>query len=151
MKQLLTTSLAFLLAAGTTAAIAATSSAPTSWTPASLHWVAGTGPGKGSSQAVMWGDPNKSGTSIIRVKMPDGFTNQPHYHSQVEFITVIQGALLFGTGDKIDKSKAKTLSTGSFIVVPAGVHHWSIAQGDTIEQVGGNGPLTNIPIKHGKM
>jgi quercetin dioxygenase-like cupin family protein len=134
-----------LVTAGAT--LAAMQSAPVLFTSDSLRWVAATGPAKGSWNAVMVGNPNSSGTAIIRVKMPDGYTNKPHYHSHAEYITVIQGALLFGTGDIVEKSKARMLPAGSFIAVPAGVHHWSVAQGDTIEQVGGEGPLTNIPVK----
>ncbi|MGC1380678.1 MAG: cupin domain-containing protein [Candidatus Baltobacteraceae bacterium] len=133
------------------AAIAATTSAPATFTPDSLHWVAGTGAAKGSSAAVMVGDPAKSGTAIIRVKMPDGYTNRPHYHSHPEYITVMSGTLLFGIGDTIDTAKAMVLPAGSFIAVPAGVHHWSVAKGETVEQVGGEGPLTNILVKHGGM
>ena len=137
--------LGLLVTAG--AALAAMQSAPATFTPDSLHWVAATGPAKGSWNVVLVGNPNSSGTAIIRVKMPDGYTNKPHYHSHPEYITVMQGTLLFGTGDTIDKANARMLPAGSFIMVPAGVHHWSIAKGDTIEQVGGEGPLTNIPIK----
>lgn len=132
-------------------AIAAMPSGATTFTPDTMHWVPGTGPAKGTSAVVMVGDPNKSGISVIRVKMPDGYTNQPHYHSHPEYITVMQGTLLFGLGDTVNKSKAASLPTGSFIVVPTGVHHWSVAKGETIEQIGGEGPLTNIPIKHGGM
>jgi len=120
-------------------------------TPNSLNWVAGTGPSKGSSSAVLTGDPNKTGFAIIRVKMPDGYSNPPHYHAHPEYITVIQGTLLFGTGDKIDKNKARTFPAGSFINIPAGLHHWSMARGATIEEVAGEGPQTNIPVKKGSM
>jgi quercetin dioxygenase-like cupin family protein len=130
-----------VLAAGTVAYV----------TPDSLHWIAGTGASKGSSTAVLTGNPDKSGFAAIRVKMPNGYTNQPHYHATNEYITVIQGTLLFGTGDTIDKSKARVLPAGSFIEVPAGVHHWSMARGTTIEQASGQGPLTNLPIKRGSM
>jgi quercetin dioxygenase-like cupin family protein len=126
-------------------------SAPSYLTPNSLNWVAGTGPSKGSSSAVLTGDPNKSGFAIIRVRMPDGYSNPPHYHAHPEYITVMQGTLLFGTGDKIDKSKARVFPTGSFISVPAGLHHWSMARGETIEEVAGEGPQTNIPVKRGSM
>lgn len=138
-----------LLAVGARAAVAAMTGGAVTFTPDNLHWVAGTGPAKGSSQAVMVGNPDKSGTAIIRVKMPNGYTNAPHYHSHPEYITVMQGTLLFGLGDAINKAKATALPAGSFIMVPTGVHHWSVAQGETIEQVGGEAPLTNIPIKHG--
>lgn len=140
-----------LLAAGAGVAIAAMPGGTVTFTPDNLHWVAGTGPAKGSWAATMVGDPNKSGTAIIRVKMPDGYTNQPHYHSHPEYITVMQGTLLFGRGDTVNKAQATVLPAGSFIMVPTGIHHWSVAKGETIEQVGGEGPLTNIPIKHGGM
>jgi quercetin dioxygenase-like cupin family protein len=120
-------------------------------TPNSLDWVAGTGPSKGSSSAVLTGDPNKTGFAIIRVKMPDGYSNPPHYHVHPEYITVMQGTLLFGTGDKIDKTKARIFPAGSFVNVPAGLHHWSMARGETIEEVAGEGPQTNIAVKHGSM
>lgn len=137
----------FGLVASAGGAVAAMSSAPTMFTPSSIHWVAQTGPAKGTATVNLVGDPAKPGNAIMRVKMPDGFVNQPHYHAHDEYITVMQGTLLFGTGDTVDKSKAKVLPTGSFIAVPAGVHHWSVAQGATIEQVGGPGPLNNIPVK----
>lgn len=120
-------------------------------TPNSLNWVAGTGPSKGSSSAVLTGDPDKTGFAIVRVKMPDGYSNPPHYHAHPEYITVMQGTLLFGTGDKIDKNKARVFPAGSFINVPAGLHHWSMARGETIEEVAGEGPQTNIPVKHSSM
>ncbi len=120
-------------------------------TPNSLNWVTGTGASKGSTSAVLTGNPAKTGFAIIRVKMPDGYSNPPHYHAHPEYITVLQGTLLFGTGDKIDKNKARAFPAGSFINVPSGLHHWSMAKGETIEQVAGEGPQTNIPVKHGSM
>ncbi|HEU5479421.1 MAG TPA: cupin domain-containing protein [Candidatus Tumulicola sp.] len=131
---------------GAAAAIGA--SAPATFTPAGMAWVAGTGTAKGTSQVILVGHPDKTGTAVIRVKMPDGYVNQPHYHATAEYITVIQGALLFGTGDTVDKATATLLPAGSFIEVPAGVHHWSVTKGITIEQVDGEAPLNNIPIKH---
>lgn len=151
MKTFMSILTALFLTAAASAAIAAGTAAPVILTPDNMHWIAATGPAKGSWNAVLTGNPGKSGNSIIRVKMPDGYTNHPHYHAHPEYITVIQGSLLFGTGDSIDKSKAKTILAGSFILVPAGVHHWSMAKGLTIEQVSGEGPLTNIPIKRGAM
>lgn len=141
--------LALLLSGG--GAFAATMGSPAIYTPDNLHWVAGTGPTKGTWAAVLIGDPTKAMNSVIRVKMPDGYTNQPHYHSHPEYITVISGSVLFGTGDSINKANAKELPAGSFVMVPPGVHHWSIANGETIVQVSGMGPLNNIPIKHGAM
>lgn len=148
MKSVVSIFLGLSFAAG--AAAIAASSAMT-FMPDNLHWVAGTGPSKGSLSATLAGNPAKGGMSVIRVKMPDGYTNKPHYHAHPEYITVMQGTLLFGTGDTINKANAKTLPAGSFILVPAGLHHWSMAKGDTIEQVAGEGPQTNIPVKKGAM
>lgn len=50
--------------------------------------------------------------------MPDGYSNPPHYHAHLEYITVMQGTLLFGTGDEIDKSKARVLPAGFFLHNP---------------------------------
>jgi quercetin dioxygenase-like cupin family protein len=151
MKAFLLFLIGLFLAAAAGSAIAAGTGTSTMMTADSVHWVAATGAAKGSWNATLSGDPTKPGTSVIRVKMPNGYRNLPHYHAHPEFITVISGSLLFGTGDTIDTSKAKTLPAGSFITIPAGEHHWSIAQGTTIEQVSGEGPLNNIPVKHGAM
>ncbi|MEO6834663.1 MAG: cupin domain-containing protein [Candidatus Tumulicola sp.] len=142
--------LAAFLSAGLVA-VAAASPAVVALSPSTMHWVAGTGVNKGTSMAILTGDPNKADASFIRVKMPDGYVNQPHFHSHPEYITVIQGTLLFGTGDVVNKSQAHAFPTGSFIAVPAGLHHWSVTEGETIEQIGGQGPLVNIPIKHKAM
>ncbi len=99
--------LGLLATAGAT--LAAMQSAPVMFTPDSLHWVAATGPAKGSWNAVMIGNPNSSGTAIIRVKMPDGYTNQPHYHSHPEYITVMQGTLLFGMGDTVNRQRGAAM------------------------------------------
>lgn len=139
--------IASILVAGAGAATAATT--VVALNPSAMHWVAGTGAAKGTSAAILTGDPTKAGTSIIRVKMPDGYVNKPHYHANPEYITIISGSVLFGTGDTVNKSAAKLYGPGSFIAVPALVHHWSIVQGETVEQIGGNGPLDNLPIKHG--
>lgn len=115
--------------------------------PGDMHWTAAPPPAKGQWLATLSGNPNGTGEAVSRVKMPGDFVNQPHYHSHPEYITVMQGTLLFGFGDVIDKSKARRLPAGSFIMVPTGVHHWSIAQGETVEQISGLAPFTNIPVK----
>ncbi len=151
MMRLSTSVLLGVAVVGLSAAVVAAASAPATFTPAGMHWIAGTGAAKATSGVVFVGNPGKAGTAIIRVKMPDGYVNQPHYHATAEYITVMQGTLLFGTGDTIDKAKGTVLPAGSFIAVPAGVHHWSIAEGVTVEQISGMGPLTNLPIKHSSM
>jgi len=139
--------IAAILVAGVSAATAA--GTVVALNPSAMHFAAGTGSAKGTSAAILTGNPAKAGPSVIRVKMPDGYVNKPHYHANPEYITIISGSVLFGTGDTVNKSAAKLYGPGSFIAVPAGVHHWSIVQGETVEQIGGNGPLNNLPIKGG--
>lgn len=115
--------------------------------PGDIHWAAAPAPAKGQWLATLFGNPTGTGEAAVRVRMKDGFVNQPHYHSHPEYITVLQGTLLFGFGDSIVKSQARRLPAGSFIMVPAGLHHWSIAQGETVEQLNGLAPFINIPAK----
>ena len=41
------------------------------------------------------------------------------------------GALRVGLGNKIDRKKSFVLATGDTATTPAGLPHWSIAQGET--------------------
>jgi len=47
-----------------------------------------------------------------------------HYHFGTEHIRILKGTIWFGTGDKLDKSKAKAYGPGSFIENPAGTKHF---------------------------
>ena len=47
---------------------------------------------------------------------------------------------MVGPGDTVDKSNMTALPAGSFVAVPAGVHHYAVASGDTIIQLQRNGP-----------
>ena len=73
--------------------------------------------------------------------MPDGYAVPPHWHSVDENLTVLQGTLLMGKGDKLDKSKAEKMPVGSFAHMPKATRHFVIASGETIIQVNGVGPF----------
>ena len=123
-----------------TAASAIAASAPTIVTPGTIAWVAGTGPEKGAQVAVLEGDPSKAGPYTVRLKIPAGGKFLPHSHRDVEHVTVISGTLRVGLGDVFDASKMKALPAGSYVVIPAGLHHFAMAQGDTVVQLHGTGP-----------
>jgi quercetin dioxygenase-like cupin family protein len=107
------------------------------WKPAGKVFPAGT------KMAVLAGDPAKAGFYTIRVMIPDGGVVAPaHWHKMNEYVTVLQGTFLIGMGDTVDKSLTKAMPAGSFIIVPSGLHHYAIAQGDTTIQVSGDGPVT---------
>jgi quercetin dioxygenase-like cupin family protein len=123
-----------------TAASAIAASAPTIVTPDTIAWVAGTGPEQGAQLGVLEGDPSKPGPYTVRLKIPAGGKFLPHSHRDVEHVTVISGTLLVGLGDVFDASKMKALPAGSYVVIPPGLHHFAMAQGDTVLQLHGTGP-----------
>ncbi len=75
---------------------------------------------KGAKLAVLQGDPGKPGPFVIRLMLPPGFKLPPHAHSQDESLTVISGTFYFGTGDKIEMSKAHALNAGGFHALSGG-------------------------------
>lgn len=112
-------------------------------TPDQLKW----GPAPpalppGAQMALLDGDPSKAGVPFsIRAKFPDGYKVPPHWHPTDENVTVLQGTLLMGQGEKFDPSKAHTLKVGSFTRMPKEVRHFAMAKGETVIQVHGVGPF----------
>ena len=95
----------------------------------------------GAKLAVLQGDPGKAGEYTVRLDMPDGYKIPPHFHPTAEHVTVIQGNLLIGIGDKLDPAQAKSLPAGGFISAEPNMHHFAIAKGHTVVQVHGGGPF----------
>ncbi len=59
----------------------------------------------------------------------------PHSHPSDERVEVVEGALLVGMGDRLDRTKTLALAAGDTAVAPAGIHHFSIAKGPTVVTV----------------
>ena len=96
---------------------------------------------KGAKLAVLQGDPGKPVPFVIRLMLPPGYKIPPHAHSQDESLTVISGTFYFGTGDKIEMSKAHALNAGGFHALSAGDHHYAFAKAQTVVQINGMGPF----------
>jgi hypothetical protein len=96
---------------------------------------------KGAKIAVLHGDPGKPGPFVIRLMVPPGYKIPPHWHSQDENLTVIAGTLYFGPGDKIEPSKAHTLTPGAFHFLAGKDHHYLVAKSEAVVQVAGSGPF----------
>ncbi len=122
---------------------------PTIVTLDNAKWTPGTGMMKGVDIAVLYGDPTKAGPYIVRVKIPANTNVPAHYHGDTENVTVISGALWVGMGDKADPANMKELGPGTFVSVPAGMHHSAMTKIPTIIQIEGNGPMTMTAV--GKM
>lgn len=95
----------------------------------------------GAQAAVLFGNPAKQGAFVLRLKFPGGFTVPPHRHSKDELVTVISGRFAVAAGEKLDRTKAKSLPAGSFVHLPAGMAHYAWAEGEAIVQINGMGPF----------
>jgi hypothetical protein len=94
----------------------------------------------GAKAAVLEGDPSKPGYFAMRLKFPDGYKIMPHWHPNVERITVISGTVNIGIGDTFDESKGHAMPAGTYATMRPKVHHFGWAKGDTELQITTLGP-----------
>ena len=144
---------ALCLAACAAVALLAVSSAapapmsPVIITPGAVKWMPVKGMG-GLQSAVLFGDPSKAGSEYaIRYELPDGFKFPPHMHPLPEQVTVISGTFMVGLGNTITPAKMLSLPAGSYVALPAKVHHYAVAKGVTVVEVHGVGPFQIIWVK----
>ena len=126
------------------AALAQTAQAPshTMLAAAALQW--GAPPPvfeKGMSFTVLSGDPGKTGTFVVRLRMPAGYTIAPHWHPTDEHVTVLSGTLALGMGDTLDKAAMTKVSAGGYALLPADMRHSARAVTAVTVQVSGAGPF----------
>jgi Domain of unknown function (DUF4437) len=95
----------------------------------------------GGKFAVLVGDPGKAGPYVLRAKLPDGYKVPPHWHPTDENVTVLQGTLMVGKGEKLNPSTSEALPAGSYMRMPKEMHHFAWTKGETIIQVHGMGPF----------
>lgn len=111
------------------------------YSPSEIEWKEGPPslpPGAGVARHL--GVPKAEGPFVMRLRLPSGYHIPPHTHPQVERVTVISGTFHLAMGDQLERSKAQTLTAGSFGFWPAGMKHTGWAEGETILQVHGVGP-----------
>jgi quercetin dioxygenase-like cupin family protein len=110
--------------------------------PDSIVW--GPAPPKlppGARIAVVFGDRTKPGELyVFRAKLPDGYSVPPHTHPMDEHVTVLQGMMTLGFGERRDETQMRELPPGSYVTLPAGVPHYNRMRGETILQFHGIGP-----------
>lgn len=145
--------LATVLALSCGIAYAQTTTAPAGPTIVTLNdtkWTPGTGMYKGVDVAVLYGDPTKAGPYIVRLKIPANTNLPAHYHGDTENVTVISGALWVGIGDKADAASTKEVGPGTFVSIPANLHHYAMTKMPTVVQIEGTGPMS-MTVVGGKM
>lgn len=113
--------------------------APVRWGPAPACFPAG------ASMAVVGGDPSAAGQLwTARLRFPDGYVIQAHWHPTDENVTVLRGTLEFGFGDAFSESALTTYHAGGFVVAEAHRNHFVRASGETEVQVHAIGPFALI-------
>lgn len=91
---------------------------------------------------ILYGDPEKEGEPfVMRIRELPGGVIPPHRHPVDEHITVLQGTLYFGVGDKFDIAEAKELKAGSHVFIPRGSTMFGFTPEAAIVQVHGVGPF----------
>lgn len=144
LRKLILLALTPLLAAQssvTEAARQATSPGVHILQPSAMQWKTVPGYPPGYQRAMLEGDADQPVPITYRVRLPDGFRFAPHIHPWNEHVTVLEGKWRLGIGRTFDVSKMTTLEAGAFVIIPAGVPHFVVAEGQTIIQVHGLGPL----------
>lgn len=95
----------------------------------------------GEEIAVLAGDPSKSGPFVARIRIKAGTMIAAHTHSTPEYVTVLSGRALMTFGKTADKSKAVTLTAGSFLYLPGGQHHTLWVEEDAVADLYSVGPF----------
>jgi quercetin dioxygenase-like cupin family protein len=61
--------------------------------------------------------------SVVRVKFPPHYLVPPHSHPNAEAIWLVSGSVIFGMGEKVDKTQP-FLKPGAFVALEPGHNHW---------------------------
>jgi quercetin dioxygenase-like cupin family protein len=119
--------------------------------PADIHW-RDVPDGRGVRQAVLFGDPEKSGIYVVRVRFPPHIMDVPHWHPHDRYVTVLEGTWYTGTGETFDFAKAIPLKAGSVMMHPGGAAHWDGSGGAdaVVVQIVGEGPGTTTQVDPSK-
>lgn len=94
----------------------------------------------GAEVAVLEGNLAEPGVFTMRIRMPDGFHISPHWHPNVERVTVLSGTFHLGEGDELDRDTTTPLGPGSYTSMAPGMRHYAIAEGETVIQLTSVGP-----------
>lgn len=95
----------------------------------------------GAKFAILAGDPSTEGPFTLRVTFPANYKVPPHWHPTAENVSVLEGTFYMGSGEQMDQTAAKPLTTGGFASIPAKSAHYAFTKSKCIVQVHGTGPF----------
>lgn len=98
--------------------------------------------------ATLFGDPNKPGPYVVRLRWLPGNMSRPHFHPNDRFFVVIEGTWWMGSGDKYDPDSTVPVPAGTYVIHHAGQVHYDGAKKEPVViQVWGMGPATSTPAE----
>ena len=83
---------------------------------------------KGLMRAVIYGDPNKPGLCMFRMRYPARYHVPSHVHWMAEHTAVLEGEVWVGLGEVVDESKMTKYSAGDFFSMAAGQPHYVLTK-----------------------
>ena len=95
---------------------------------------------RGAQAAVIAGDPGQPGLFVLRLKAPAGYKIAPHWHSNDEHVTVLEGDLTVEMGEGGMKHST-TMGPGDYLLLLAQMPHSASTSGGAVLQVHGAGPF----------
>ena len=137
------------LLAGAAAAVAFAQANLVQFMPDQIKWANGPpGMTKDTHAVVLAGPLDKPVPYTQRVRIAAGGMVSPHTHPDARYTTVLSGELAIGLGDTLDAAKETRYLAGSFVVMPAGQPHYSLAKnGEVVYQESGYGPTATNFLK----
>jgi hypothetical protein len=98
--------------------------------------------------AVLFGDPEKPGPYVIRLRWLPGNMSRPHFHPNDRFFVVVSGTWWLGTGEKYDPNSTVPVPAGTYVFHRGKEIHYDGAKDEpTVIQVWGMGPATSTPAE----
>jgi pimeloyl-ACP methyl ester carboxylesterase/quercetin dioxygenase-like cupin family protein len=95
----------------------------------------------GGTFAVVSGDPREAGPFVMRVRLPPGYVLPPYRRANEEQLIVLGGEITVGTGGEPGAAAARTLTSGSYLLLPANEIHFAHTSNGAILQIFGIGPF----------
>jgi pimeloyl-ACP methyl ester carboxylesterase/quercetin dioxygenase-like cupin family protein len=94
----------------------------------------------GGTFAVVSGNPREAGPFVMRVRLPPGYVLPPYRRHNEEQVIVLAGAITVGTGVEGSAADARTLTSGSYVLLPANEVHYAQSPTGAVLQIFGIGP-----------
>lgn len=95
----------------------------------------------GGTFTVISGDPFEPGPFVMRVRLPPGFALPPYRRESEEQLIVLAGAIAVGTVGDSGAATTRTLTSGSFLSLPANEIHFAHTPDGAVLQIIGMGPF----------